>query len=98
MIFIIYYSFKRMINIIAKCSIDSIVDYIESDKMYNIYFITSVNNNNLRGTESFKINNSITYIKKSRVIKKSLIFLNENDELVIPSIDYDIRYVLVEEI
>ena len=66
--------------------------------MYNLYFITSVNNNNLRGTESFKINNSITYIKKSRVIKKSLIFLNENDELVIPSIDFDIRYVLIEEI
>lgn len=98
MIFIIYYSFKRMINIIAKCSIDSIVDYIENDKMYNLYFITSVNNNNLRGTESFKINNSITYIKKSRVIKKSLIFLNENDELVIPSIDFEIRYVLIEEI
>lgn len=87
-----------MINIIAKCSIDSIVDYIESDKMYNIFFITSVNNNNLRGTESFKINNSITYIKKSRIIKKSLIFLNENDELVIPSIDFEIRYVLIEEI
>ena len=98
MIFIIYYSFKRMINIIAKCSIDSIVDYIENDKMYNLYFITSVNNNNLRGTESFKINNSITYIKKSRIIKKSLIFLNENDELVIPSIDFEIRYVLIEEI
>ena len=65
-----------MINIIAKCSIDSIVDFIESDK----------------------IKNSITYIKKSRVIKKSLIFLNENDELVIPSIDFDIRYVLIEEI
>lgn len=87
-----------MINIIAKCSTDSIVDFIESDKMYNIYFITSVNNNNSRGAESFKINNSITYIKKSRVIKKSLIFLNENDELVIPSIDFDIRYVLIEEI
>ena len=98
MIFIIYYSFKRMINIIAKCSIDSIVDYIESDKMYNIFFITSVNNNNIRGTESFKINNSITYIKKSRIIKKSLIFLNENDELTIPSIDFEIRYVLIEEI
>lgn len=87
-----------MINIIAKCSIDSIVDYIESDKMYNLYFITSVNNNNSRGAESFKINNSITYIKKSRIIKKSLIFLNENDELIIPSIDFDIRYVLIEEI
>ena len=87
-----------MINIIAKCSIDSIVEYIESDKMYNIYFITSVNNNNSRGAESFKINNSITYIKKSRVIKKSLIFLNENDELVIPSIEFDVRYVLIEEI
>ena len=87
-----------MINIIAKCSVDSIVDYIESDKMYNIYFITSVNNNNSRGAESFKINNSITYIKKSRVIKKSLIFLNENDELVIPSIEFDVRYVLIEEI
>ena len=87
-----------MINIIAKCSIDSIVDYIETDKMYNIYFITSVNNNNLKGAESFKINNSITYIKKSRVIKKSLIFLNENDELVIPSIDFEVRYVLIEEI
>lgn len=87
-----------MINIIAKCSIDSIVDYIESDKMYNLYFITAVNNNNSRGSESFKINNSITYIKKSRIIKKSLIFLNENDELVIPSIDFDIRYVLIEEI
>lgn len=87
-----------MINIIAKCSIDSIVDYIEADKMYNLYFITAVNNNNNRGAESFKINNSITYIKKSRVIKKSLIFLNENDELVIPSIDFDIRYVLIEEI
>lgn len=87
-----------MINIIAKCSIDSIVDYIESDKMYNLYFITAVNNNSSRGAESFKINNSITYIKKSRVIKKSLIFLNENDELVIPSIDFDIRYVLIEEI
>ena len=87
-----------MINIIAKCSIDSIVDYIESDKMYNIYFITSVNNNNSRGAESFKINNSITYIKKSRFIKKSLIFLNENDELVIPNIEFDVRYVLIEEI
>lgn len=87
-----------MINILAKCSIDSIVDYIEDDKMYNLYFITAVNNNNLRGTESFKINNSITYIKKSRVIKKSLIFLNEDDELIIPSIDFDIRYVLIEEI
>ena len=87
-----------MINIKAKCSIDSIVDYIEADKMYNLYFITSVNNNNSRGAESFKINNSITYIKKSRIIKKSLIFLNENDELVIPSIEYDIRYVLIEEI
>ena len=87
-----------MINIIAKCSIDSIVDYIESDKMYNIYFITSVNNNNSRGSESFKINNSITYIKKSRVIKKSLIFLNENDEIVIPTIEFDTRYVLIEEI
>ena len=63
-----------------------------------LYFITAVNNNNSRGAESFKINNSITYIKKSRVIKKSLIFLNENDELVIPSIDFDIRYVLIEEI
>ena len=87
-----------MINILTKCSIDSIVDYIKDDKMYNIYFITSVNNNNSRGAESFKINNSITYIKKSRIIKKSLIFLNENDELVIPSIDFDIRYVLIEEI
>ena len=87
-----------MINILTKCSIDSIVDYIEADKMYNLYFITAVNNNNSRGAESFKINNSITYIKKSRVIKKSLIFLNENDELVIPSIDFDIRYVLIEEI
>ena len=66
--------------------------------MYNIYFITSVNNNNLKGAESFKINNSITYIKKSRVIKKSLIFLNENDELVIPNIEFDVRYVLIEEI
>ena len=41
-----------MINIIAKCSIDSIVDYIEDDKMYNLYFITSnkytyaIDNNN----------------------------------------------------
>ena len=87
-----------MINILTKCSIDSIVDYIEADKMYNLYFITAVNNNNSRGAESCKINNSITYIKKSRVIKKSLIFLNENDELVIPSIDFDIRYVLIEEI
>ena len=100
-----------MINILAKCSIDSIVDYIQDDKMYNIYFITSVNNNNSRGgiignnsgnstagALSFKINNSITYIKKSRIIKKSLIFLNENDELVIPNIEYDIRYVLIEEI
>lgn len=66
--------------------------------MYNIYFITSVNNNNSRGAESFKIHNSITYIKKSRVIKKSLIFLNENDELVIPNIEFDVRYVLIEEI
>ena len=66
--------------------------------MYNIYFITSVNNNNSRGAESFKINNSITYIKKSRVIKKSLIFLNENDELIIPNIEFDVRYVLIEEI
>ena len=87
-----FYYLLRMINIIAKCSIDSIVDYIQDDKMYNLYFITSVNNNNSRGAESFKINNSITYIKKSRIIKKSLIFLNENDELVIPSIEYDIRY------
>ena len=87
-----------MINIISKCSIDSIVDYIQDDKMYNLYFITSVNNNNSRGAESFKINNSITYIKKSRIIKKSLIFLNENDELVIPNIEYEIRYVLIEEI
>lgn len=86
------------INIIAKCSVDSIADYIESDKMYNLYFITSVNNNDSKGTQSFKIQNSITYIKKSRVIKKSLIFLNENDELVIPNIDYDLRYVLIEEI
>ena len=87
-----------MINILSKCSIYSIVDYIEDDKMYNLYFITAVNNNNSRGAESFKINNSITYIKKSRIIKKSLIFLNENDELVIPNIEYDIRYVLIEEI
>ena len=85
------------INIIAKCSLDSVANYIESDKMYNIYFITSVNNNNSKGVETFKVMNSLTYIKKSRIIKKSLIFLNENDELVIPVIDYDIRYILIEE-
>lgn len=86
------------INIIAKCSLDSVANYIEPDKMYNIYFITSVNNNNSKGVETFKIKDSITYIKKSRIIKKSLIFLNEDDELVIPVIDYDIRYILIEEI
>lgn len=86
------------INIIAKCSLDSVANYIESDKMYNIYFITSVNNNNSKGVETFKVMNSITYIKKSRIIKKSLIFLNEDDEVVIPSIDFDIRYILIEEI
>ena len=86
------------INIIAKCSLDSVANYIESDKMYNIYFITSVNNNNSKGVEKFKVMNSITYIKKSRIIKKSLIFLNEDDELVIPLIDYDIRYILIEEL
>ena len=86
------------INIIAKCSLDSVANYIESDKMYNIYFITSVNNNNSKGVETFKVMNSLTYIKKSRIIKKSLIFLNEDDELVIPVIDYDIRYILIEEI
>lgn len=86
------------INIIAKCSLDSVANYIESDKMYNIYFITSVNNNNSKGVETFKIKDSNTYIKKSRIIKKSLIFLNEEDELVIPVIDYDIRYILIEEI
>lgn len=86
------------INIIAKCSLDSVANYIESDKMYNLYFITSVNNNNSKGVEKFKVMNSITYIKKSRIIKKSLIFLNEDDELVIPLIDYDIRYILIEEV
>lgn len=86
------------INIIAKCSIDSVANYIEPDKMYNLYFITSVNNNNSKGVEKFKVMNAITYIKKSRIIKKSLIFLNEDDELVIPLIEYDIRYVLIEEI
>ena len=86
------------INIIAKCSLDSVANYIESDKMYNFYFITSVNNNNSKGVEKFKVMNSITYIKKSRIIKKSLIFLNEDDELVIPLIDYDIRYILIEEV
>lgn len=85
------------INIIAKCSIDSVANYIEPDKMYNLYFITSVNNNNSKGVEKFKVMNAITYIKKSRIIKKSLIFLNEDDELVIPLIEYDIRYVLIEE-
>ena len=85
------------INIIAKCSLDSVANYIESDKMYNIYFITSVNNNNSKGVETFKVMNSLTYIKKSRIIKKSLIFLNEDDELVIPVINYDIRYILIEE-
>ena len=34
------------INIIAKTSLESLPNYIESDKMYNIYFITSINNNN----------------------------------------------------
>lgn len=98
------------INIIAKCSLDSVANYIEPDKMYNIYFITSVNNNNSKGVETFKVMNKLanasgvvvspqlTYIKKSRIIKKSLIFLNENDEVVIPLIDYDIRYILIEEI
>ena len=86
------------INISAKCSLDSVANYIEPDKMYNIYFITSVNNNNSKGVETFKVMNSLTYIKKSRIIKKSLIFLNEDDELVIPVIDYDIRYILIEEI
>lgn len=86
------------INIIAKCSLDSVANYIESDKMYNLYFITSVNNNNSKGVEKFKVMNSITYIKKSRIIKKSLIFLNEDDELVIPLIEYDIRYILIEEV
>ena len=87
-----------IINIIAKTSLESLPNYIESDKMYNIYYITSINNNNKKGTRTFKINNTITYIKNSRIIKKSIIFLNENDELVIPQIDYDIRYLLVEEV
>ena len=86
------------INIIAKTSLESLSNYIESDKMYNIYFITSINNNNKKGTQTFKINNTITYIKNSRIIKKSIIFLNENDELIIPQIEYDIRYILVEEV
>lgn len=86
------------IKIIAKCSLDSVANYIESDKMYNLYFITSINNNSSKGVEKFKVMNSITYIKKSRIIKKSLIFLNEDDELVIPLIDYDIRYILIEEV
>ena len=86
------------INIIAKTSLESLPNYIESDKMYNIYFITSINNNNITGTQTFKINNTITYIKNSRIIKKSIIFLNENDELIIPQIEYDIRYILVEEV
>ena len=86
------------INIIAKTSLESLANYIESDKMYNIYFITSINNNNKKGTQSCKINNTITYIKNSRIIKKSIIFLNENDELIIPQIEYDIRYLLVEEV
>ena len=86
------------INIIAKTSLESLPNYIESDKMYNIYFITSINNNNKKGTHTFKINNTITYIKNSRIIKKSIIFLNENDELIIPQIEYDIRYILVEEV
>lgn len=86
------------INIVGKCSLDSVANYIEPDKMYNLYFITSVNNNNSKGVETFKVMNSLTYIKKSRIIKKSLIFLNEDDELVIPVIDYDIRYILIEEI
>ena len=86
------------INIIAKTSLESLPNYIESDKMYNIYFITSINNNNKKGTLTFKINNTITYIKNSRIIKKSIIFLNENDELIIPQIEYDIRYILVEEV
>ena len=51
------------INIIAKTSLESLPKYIESDKMYNIYFITSINNNNKKGTQTFKINNTITYIK-----------------------------------
>ena len=86
------------INIIAKTSLESLPNYIESDKMYNIYFITSINNNNKKGTQTFKINNTITYIKNSRIIKKSIIFLNENDELIIPQIEYDISYILVEEV
>ena len=87
-----------IINIIAKTSLESLPNYIESDKMYNIYFITSINNNSKKGTQTFKINNTITYIKNSRIIKKSIIFLNENDELIIPQIEYDIRYILVEEV
>ena len=86
------------INIIAKTSLESLPNYIESDKMYNIYFITSINNNNKKGTQTFKINNTITYIKHSRIIKKSITFLNENDALIIPQIEYDIRYLLVEEV
>ena len=86
------------INIIAKTSLESLPNYIESDKMYNIYFITSINNNNKKGTQTFKINNTITYIKNSRIIKKSIIFLNANDELIIHQIEYDIRYILVEEV
>ena len=87
-----------IINIIAKTSLESLPNYIENVKMYNIYYITSINNNNKKGTQTFKINNTITYIKNSRIIKKSIIFLNENDELIIPQIEYDIRYLLVEEV
>lgn len=86
------------IQIKAKCSLDDVCDYIEPDKVYNLYYVTSINNNNDKGNQSFKIKNSITYIKKSRLIKKSLIFENEQGEVVIPDIDYQIRYLLLEEL
>ena len=85
------------INIIAKTSLESLPNYIESDKMYNIYFITSINNNNKKGTQTFKINNTIRYLKNSRIIQKSIIIWDENEELIIHQREYDIRYILVEE-
>lgn len=87
-----------VIQIKNKCSLETVADYIEPDKIYNLYYVTTINNNNDRGNQSFKIGNTLTYIKKARLIKKSLIFENEDGEVLIPEIEYPIRYLLLEEL
>ena len=58
------------INIIAKTSLESLSNYIESDKMYNIYFITSINNNNNLITAKLNQINSTPKVEQKPVEQK----------------------------